>query len=69
MPPGWLAHEYFEDDFRKLADVARPERGFPTLHEATDGDLSHSLAWRRFVQRFGGEQELLVALRTRTGET
>ncbi len=35
IPPEWLAHEYFEDDFHKMADVARSERGASTLHQAT----------------------------------
>ena len=27
LPPAWLAHEYYEDDVNKLADVARSKRG------------------------------------------
>jgi DNA-binding CsgD family transcriptional regulator len=69
LPAAWLAHEYYEDDAHKFADVARSERGISTLHEATGGDPSRSPAWRRFIQPFGGDQELLLALRTRTGET
>lgn len=68
LPPAWLAHEYHEDDFHKMADVARSERGVSTLHEATGGDPSRSYAWREYVRPYGGEQELLVALRTTTGE-
>jgi DNA-binding CsgD family transcriptional regulator len=68
LPPEWLAHEYYEDDFHNLADVARSERGVSTLHEATGGDPSRSHAWREYVQPYGGDQQLLVALRTRTGE-
>jgi DNA-binding CsgD family transcriptional regulator len=68
LPPAWLAHEYYEDDFHKLADVARSERGVSTLHEATGGDPSRSRGWREHVHPYGAEQELLVALRTRTGE-
>ena len=26
LPPEWLGHEYYEDDFHKMADVARSER-------------------------------------------
>ena len=40
----WLAHEYYEDDAHKMADVARSERGVSTLHEATGGDPSRSPA-------------------------
>src|SRR3990172_5765809 len=32
IPHEWLAQEYFEDDFNKMADVARSERGVATLH-------------------------------------
>ncbi len=45
LPPDWLAHEYFEDDAHKMADVARSERGISTIHEATGGDPSRSLGW------------------------
>jgi DNA-binding CsgD family transcriptional regulator len=68
LPPEMLAHEYYEDDFHKLADVARSERGISTVHEATGGDPSRSPAWNLFVRPYGGDQELLVALRTRAGE-
>jgi DNA-binding CsgD family transcriptional regulator len=68
LPPEWLAHEYYEDDFHNLADVARSARGISTLHEATGGDPSRSRGWREHVEPYGAEQELLVALRTRTGE-
>ena len=46
IPPEWLAHEYFEDDFHKMADVARSERWASTRHQATGGDPSRSHAWR-----------------------
>jgi DNA-binding CsgD family transcriptional regulator len=68
LPAAWLAHQYFEEDVHKLADVARSERGISTLHEATEGDPGRSPGWNAFVRPFGGEQELLLALRTRTGE-
>src|SRR5690349_10844986 len=35
LPAEWLAHEYFDDDFHKMVNVARSERGISTLHEAT----------------------------------
>jgi DNA-binding CsgD family transcriptional regulator len=69
LPPEMLAHEYFTDDVHKLADVARSERGISTIHEVTGGDPSRSPGWQQFVRPYGGDQELLVALRTRTGET
>lgn len=68
LPPQWLAHEYFEDDFHKIADVACSKRGLSTIHEATGGDPSRSLGWNLYVRPYGGDQELLVALRTFTGE-
>ena len=68
LPPEWLAHEYYEDDFHDIKSVARSERGISTLHEATAGDPTRSARWHANM-RYGGDQELLVALRTRTGET
>jgi DNA-binding CsgD family transcriptional regulator len=68
LPPEMLAHEYLEDDAHKLADVARSERGVSTIHEVTGGDPSRSPGWRQFVQAYGAEQEVLVAMRTRRGE-
>src|SRR5829696_1283782 len=68
LPPEWLAHEYYEDDFHNLAGVARSGRGISTLHEATGGDPSRSHGWREHIEPYGAEQELLVALRARTGE-
>ncbi|MBA3434157.1 MAG: GAF domain-containing protein, partial [Actinobacteria bacterium] len=68
IPSEWLAHEYFEDDFHKMADVARSERGISTLHEATGGDPSRSRAWNLYMRPYGAEQEVLVALRTPAGE-
>jgi DNA-binding CsgD family transcriptional regulator len=68
LPAEWLAHEYFEDDVHHFADIARSERGISTLHEATGGDPSRSPGWNLYVRPFGGDQELLLALRTKTGE-
>ena len=67
LPAEWLAHEYFADDVHKFADVARSERGLSTLHDATGGDPGRSPGWRKFIQPLGGDQELLLALRTRDG--
>jgi DNA-binding CsgD family transcriptional regulator len=69
LPPEWLAHEYHEDDCHKLADLARSSKPTSTLHEATDGDPSSSERFKRYIEPYGGEQELLLALRARTGET
>jgi len=67
FPAEWLAREYYEDDVHNIASVARSERGISTLHEAAGGDPSRSPRWQINMQ-YGGDQELLVALRTRTGE-
>jgi DNA-binding CsgD family transcriptional regulator len=64
LPAEWLAHEYFEDDFHKIAGVARSKRGLSTVHEATGGDPSRSPGWNLYVRPYGGDQELLMALRT-----
>lgn len=68
LPPDWLAHEYGADDFLTLAGVARSKAGDCTLHEVTDGDPSRSPAWGLFVQPYGGDQQLLQALRTESGQ-
>lgn len=69
IPAEWLAHEYYGDDVHKIADVARSRRGISTLHEATNGDPSRSQGWNLYIRPYGGDQELLVALRTRSGDT
>jgi DNA-binding CsgD family transcriptional regulator len=69
LPAEWLAHEYRQDDRHQLADIARAEPGISTLHEATGGEPSRSPRWRRYIEPYGGDQELLLALRARTGET
>jgi len=68
LPPEWLADEYYGDDFHDMAGVARSQRGVSTLHEACGGDPSASRRWQANIQ-YGGDQELLVALRTSAGET
>jgi DNA-binding CsgD family transcriptional regulator len=68
LPPEMLAHEYYADDVHTLAGVARSERGISTIHEVTGGDPGRSPGWQRFVHSYGGDQEVLVALRTRAGE-
>jgi DNA-binding CsgD family transcriptional regulator len=67
LPPDALAHEYYVDDVNKLADVARSPSGSSTLHEATGGDPSSSPRWQANIQ-MGGDQELIVALRTAAGD-
>lgn len=67
LPPEWLANEYYQDDVHDITSVARSERGISTLHEASGGDPTRSPRWR-LNMAMGGDQELLVALRTRAGE-
>jgi DNA-binding CsgD family transcriptional regulator len=67
IPPEWMAAEYYEDDVNKLADIARSDSGISTLHEATGGDPSSSRRWHENMT-MGGDQELIAALRTPTGE-
>ena len=68
IPHEWLALEYYEEDFNKLADVARSAQGVGTLHEATGGELSRSAKSRLSMEPLGGDQEALAGLRTRSGE-
>jgi DNA-binding CsgD family transcriptional regulator/GAF domain-containing protein len=68
LPTEWLAHEYQDEDCHKLADIARAKDELSTLHEATGGDPSTSPRFKRYIAPYGGDQELLLALRTRTGE-
>ncbi|MGH9166249.1 MAG: LuxR C-terminal-related transcriptional regulator [Acidimicrobiia bacterium] len=68
IPHEWLAQEYYGDDFNKMADVARSERGVATLHEATGGDPNRSPRYQRGIVAYGGDQEMIAGLRTRSGE-
>jgi DNA-binding CsgD family transcriptional regulator/GAF domain-containing protein len=68
LPTEWLAHEYQDEDCHKLADIARTKDQLSTLHEATGGDPSTSPRWQRYIAPYGGDQELLLSLRTRSGE-
>jgi DNA-binding CsgD family transcriptional regulator len=66
IPAEWLAQEYYQEDVNQLVDVARSGRGISTLHEATGGDPSSSPRWHANIA-FGGDQELIAALRTSSG--
>ena len=68
MPREWLAAEYYEDDVNLLRDVARSPAGIATLHDATGGDPSSSPRWQENI-KYGGDQEMICALRSTTGET
>ena len=66
LPRESLAMEYYADDVNKMSDVARSESGLSTIHDATGGDPSASPRWQANMA-MGGDQELVVALRTRAG--
>ncbi|MGE0295928.1 MAG: LuxR C-terminal-related transcriptional regulator [Pseudonocardia sp.] len=67
FPAEWLTSEYYTDDVNLLADVARCPSGLSTLHDATGGDPTGSPRWQANMA-MGGDQELILALRSRTGE-
>ncbi|MDQ1626515.1 MAG: hypothetical protein QOI54_259 [Actinomycetota bacterium] len=67
LPRESLALEYYGDDVNQIVDVARTTSGVSTMHEATGGDPTSSPRWQANVQ-LGGDQELVAALRTRSGE-
>lgn len=67
LPTGMLEHEYYADDVNQLIDVARSPAGVSTLHDATGGNPSSSPRWHANME-LGGDQEMIAALRTRTGE-
>jgi DNA-binding CsgD family transcriptional regulator len=68
LPRDSLAAEYYEEDVNQIATVARSRSGVSTLHDATDGDPSSSPRWQANA-RLGADQELVAALRTRSGVT
>jgi len=67
FPADWLAKEYYGEEVNSLPDVARSESGISTLYEATNGDPSSTPRWHRNMT-MGGDQELIVRLRSRSGE-
>jgi DNA-binding CsgD family transcriptional regulator len=68
FPQEWLELEYVEDDLHQIADVVRSSEGISTLHELTGGDPSGTKRWQVNMQ-MGGDQELLLRLRARSGDT
>lgn len=66
-PVGALRVKYYEDVVNNLADVARSARGISTLHEAAGGDPTNSPRWHANMT-YGGDQELIAALRTKGGD-
>lgn len=68
FPDEWLRAEYLDDDVNQIRDVVCSEAGISTLHELTGGDPSGTARWQANIE-LGGDQELLLRLRTRSGET
>jgi DNA-binding CsgD family transcriptional regulator len=68
FPSEWLVNEYYGDDVNRLITVARSPSGLSTLFDATGGNPQASPRWHANM-RLGGDQELILRLRTRSGET
>lgn len=64
IPAEWLAQEYLQDDYNKMADVARSAAGIATLHEATGGRPELSSRYRDQMVPWGAGHEIIVALRS-----
>ena len=60
--------EYLDDDVNKYSDVLSHPRGVQTLHEVTGGKPERSRIYREYMAVEGIAQEMLVALRSNTGE-
>ncbi len=67
FPAEWLVEEYYGDDVNKIADVARSPTGISTLHDATGDKPSNSRRWQQNMT-MGGDQELILGLRTKAGD-
>jgi DNA-binding CsgD family transcriptional regulator len=66
FPAEWLAGEYYNEDVNQINDVLRSASGLSTLHEAAGGDPSGTKRWQRNMI-MGGDQELLIRLRSKSG--
>ena len=67
-PSEYMQWELLAEDYIKTADVVTSARGALTLHEVTDGHPERSPIYRDVMEPNGMAQELLVALRSSTGE-
>lgn len=67
LPPEMLQFEYYGEDVYDLASTARSESGVSSIYEATGGDPSASPRWQANA-RMGGDQEVVVTLRTGAGD-
>jgi DNA-binding CsgD family transcriptional regulator len=66
LPEEMLRSEYYDEEPHDLASVARSRSGVSTIHDATGGDPSSSPRWQANME-LGGDQEAIIALRTRDG--
>ena len=66
LPDAALQGEYLYEDVHDMASVARSPSAVSALHDAAGGDPSGSPRWLANME-MGGDQELLVALRTKSG--
>jgi DNA-binding CsgD family transcriptional regulator len=66
LPEEMLRAEYYDEEPHDLASVARSKSGVSTIHDATGGDPSSSARWQSNME-MGGDQEAIVAMRTRDG--
>ncbi len=69
IPGEWLGREYAEGDYNSMTEVLKSPEGVGTLHEATAGRPELSRKYHEEMQPYGCDQELLVALRTKDGES
>ncbi len=69
IPGEWLGREYAEGDYNSMTEVLHSSRGVGTLHDATGGRPELARKYHQEMEPFGCDQELLVALRTRDGES
>ncbi len=60
--------EYLADDVNKYSEVLDHPCGVQTLHEVTKGEPERSRIYREYMAVEGIAQEMLVALRSTTGE-
>lgn len=67
-PGDYMRWELLADDFIKTTDVVHNPRGVLTLHEVTAGQPERSPVYVEVMVPHGMAQELLVALRSSTGE-
>src|SRR5829696_2425099 len=68
LPREMLEFEYYGKDVYDLASTARSKSGVSSIYEATGGDPSSSPRGQANFA-MGGDQELIVTLRARSGES